>query len=150
IDPRIASWGAKMEVEGEEDEVRYKLTMIGFRKVHHLTTMAMLPWVVAEVSRSQPGEREQVFLCVSASRVRCVSTLGESLVWDPLTHTVLFECLPHHVTKLIHNSQEPSSFACLVKGTQTCACYVFQCQYRTKVCISVCACVLGLLQSTIG
>ncbi|XP_026026710.1 TBC1 domain family member 1 isoform X2 [Maylandia zebra] len=152
---RIASWGAKMEVEGEEDEVRYKLTMIGFRKVHHLTTMAMLPWVVAEISRSQPGEREQgggvqaggsggrqlgptsrsqtVFLCVSASRVRCVSTLGESLVWDPLTHTVLFECLPHHVTKLIHNSQEPSSFACLVKGTQTCACYVFQCQYRTKV-----------------
>ncbi|XP_006787327.1 TBC1 domain family member 1 isoform X2 [Neolamprologus brichardi] len=152
---RTASWGAKMEAEGEEDEVRYKLTMIGFRKVHHLTTMAMLPWVVAEISRSQPGEREQggevqaggsggrqlgptsrsqtVFLCVSASRVRCVSTLGESLVWDPLTHTVLFECLPHHVTKLIHNSQEPSSFACLVRGTPTCACYVFQCQYRTKV-----------------
>ncbi|XP_039468856.1 TBC1 domain family member 1 isoform X1 [Oreochromis aureus] len=152
---RTASWGAKMEVEGEEDEVRYKLAMIGFRKVHHLTTMAMLPWVVAEISRSQPSEREQsggvqaggsggrqlgptsrsqtVFLCVSASRVRCVSTLGESLVWDPLTHTVLFECLPHHVTKLIHNSQEPSSFACLVRGTPTCACYVFQCQYRTKV-----------------
>uniref|UniRef100_A0A3P8PY29 TBC1 (tre-2/USP6, BUB2, cdc16) domain family, member 1 n=1 Tax=Astatotilapia calliptera TaxID=8154 RepID=A0A3P8PY29_ASTCA len=123
---RIASWGAKMEVEGEEDEVRYKLTMIGFRKVHHLTTMAMLPWVVAEISRSQPGEREQ-------------GGGVQSLVWDPLTHTVLFECLPHHVTKLIHNSQEPSSFACLVKGTQTCACYVFQCQYRTKVCISVSA-----------
>uniref|UniRef100_A0A3P8PXA8 TBC1 domain family member 1 n=1 Tax=Astatotilapia calliptera TaxID=8154 RepID=A0A3P8PXA8_ASTCA len=97
---RIASWGAKMEVEGEEDEVRYKLTMIGFRKVHHLTTMAMLPWVVAEISRSQPAGGS-----------------GESLVWDPLTHTVLFECLPHHVTKLIHNSQEPSSFACLIIST---------------------------------
>lgn len=145
---RTASWGAKMDEEGEEEEeVRYKLTMIGFQQVHHLTTMAMLPWVVAEISRQsagvQPGGRQlgpatcnqTVFLCVSASRVQCVSTLGERLVWDPLRHTVLFECLPHHVTKLIHNSQEPSSFACLVRAARMCACYVFQCQDSTKVCM---------------
>ncbi|GAA6214698.1 TBC1 domain family member 1 [Lates japonicus] len=148
---RIPTWGGKLEEEGEEDdeeEVRYKLTLTGSLPVHHLTTMAMLPWVVAEISRSQPAEKEPgvgvrqsppptsrqvVFLCVSASWVRCVSVLGEGLVWDPLSHTVLFECRPHQVTKLIHNSQEPNSFGCLVRKTPDCACYVFQCQDSTKV-----------------
>uniref|UniRef100_A0A3P8TUC1 TBC1 domain family member 1 n=1 Tax=Amphiprion percula TaxID=161767 RepID=A0A3P8TUC1_AMPPE len=149
---RTAAWGGKLEEEGEE-EVRYKLTMIGSLPVHHLTTMAMLPWVVAEISRSREKEpaaglrsgssgggrlnpakcNQAVCLCVSASYVRCVSVLGEGLVWDPLTHAVLFECRPHQVTKLIHNSQEPSSFACLVRDAPNCACYVFQCQDSTKV-----------------
>ncbi|AWP05654.1 putative TBC1 domain family member 1 [Scophthalmus maximus] len=109
--------------------------------------MAMLPWVVAEIGRSRPAEKEpngdgqldpstsnqMVSLCVSASWVRCVSIMGEGVVWDPLTHTVLFECSPHQVTKLIHNSQEPSSFGCLLRKTPHCACYVFQCQDSTKV-----------------
>ncbi|XP_040001849.1 TBC1 domain family member 1 isoform X2 [Xiphias gladius] len=154
---RTATRGGQVEEEGEEEEeeVRYKVTLIGSLPVHHLTTMAMLPWVVAEISRSRPAEKEpgagmrsagpgvgqsdpptshqMVFLYVSASWVRCVSILGEGVVWDPLTHTVLFECRPHWVTKLIHNSQEPSSFGCLVRETPNCACYVFQCQDSTKV-----------------
>ncbi|TKS68136.1 TBC1 domain family member 1 [Collichthys lucidus] len=144
----VATWREKLEEEGEEEEeVRYKLTLIGSLPVHHLTTMAMLPWVVAEISKSQPAEEQgaglqsgshstrnqAVFLCVSASWVRCVSILGDGVVWDPLTHTVLFECRPHQVTKLIHNSQEPSSFGCLLRDTPDCACYVFQCQDSTKV-----------------
>ncbi|XP_029288015.1 TBC1 domain family member 1 isoform X2 [Cottoperca gobio] len=147
---RIASRGEKVEEEAqEEEEVRYKLTLIGSLPVHHLTTMAMLPWVVAEISKSRPAEKnlgagsgrqldpstrnQTVFLCVSASWVRCVSVLGDGVVWDPLTHTVLFECRPHQVTKLIYNSQEPSSFGCLVKDAPNYACYVFQCQDSTKV-----------------
>uniref|UniRef100_A0A3B4VJN9 TBC1 domain family member 1 n=1 Tax=Seriola dumerili TaxID=41447 RepID=A0A3B4VJN9_SERDU len=152
---RTATCIGKVEGEEEEEEVRYKLTLIGSLPVHHLTTMAMLPWVVAEISRSRPAEKDpatglqsagpaagelspstsnqMVFLCVSASWVRCVSVLGEGVVWDPLTHTVLFECRPHQVTKLIHNSQEPNSFGCLVRKTPDCACYVFQCQDSTKV-----------------
>ncbi|CAF94289.1 unnamed protein product, partial [Tetraodon nigroviridis] len=119
-------------------EVRYKLTLIGSLSVHRLTTMAMLPWVVAEISKAQrserkPGRPETVFLCVSVSWVRCVAILGEGMVWDPLTHTLLFECLPHQVTKLIHNSQEPSSFGCLLRDSANCACYVFQSQDSTKV-----------------
>uniref|UniRef100_A0A8C3AZF4 TBC1 domain family member 4 n=1 Tax=Cyclopterus lumpus TaxID=8103 RepID=A0A8C3AZF4_CYCLU len=144
---RMASWGEK--VEEEEEEVRYKLTLIGSLPVHQLTTMAMLPWVVAEISKSAerspgaasrsgghpgPSARDQtVLLCVSASRVRCVSVLGEGEVWDPLTRTVLLECSPHQVTKLIHNSQEPSGFGCLVRGAPSCSCYVFRCQDSTKV-----------------
>lgn len=157
---RTATWGEKVEEEGEEEEeeeVRYKLTLNGSLPVHHLTTMAMLPWVVAEISKSQPAEKElgagsggprggqldpstrnqTVFLCVSASWVRCVCVLGEGVVWDPLTHTVLFECRPHQVTKLIHNSQEPRSFGCLVRDAPNCACYVFQCQDSTKVGVCV-------------
>lgn len=141
------------ENEEEEDEendaveVRYKLTLIGSLSVHYLTTMAMLPWVVAEISKAQDSEKKPAecgpspqiaFLCVSVSWVRCVSILGEELLWDPLTHTLLFECLPHQVTKLIHNSQEPSSFGCLVRDSANCACYVFRCQDSSKV--SVCAC----------
>ncbi|XP_071779317.2 TBC1 domain family member 1 isoform X1 [Centroberyx gerrardi] len=143
--------GGDMEEEEEEEEVRYRLTLIGSLPVHHLTTMAMLPWVVAEIGRPRPGEREPgaggrsggpseptarnqpVFLSVSASRVQCVCVFSEGLSWDPLSHVVLFECRPHRVTKLIHNSQEPSSFGCLVRETQHCACYVFQCQDSTKV-----------------
>uniref|UniRef100_A0A667XJL4 TBC1 domain family member 1 n=1 Tax=Myripristis murdjan TaxID=586833 RepID=A0A667XJL4_9TELE len=139
----------------KEEEIRYRLTLIGSLPVHHLTTMAMLPWVVAEIGRSQPGERElgagsrsggsggkqldvparnqPVSLCVSASRVQCVCIGAEGVAWDPLSHTVLFECRPHRVTKLIHNSQEPSSFGCLVRDTHHCACYVFQCRDCTKV-----------------
>lgn len=139
----------RLEEEGEEEEeeVQYKLTLMGSLPVHQLTTMAMLPWVVAEISRpraaggrrSEPSTPNQtVCLCVSASWVRCVSVLGEGAVWDPLTHTVLFECRPHQVTKLIHNSQEPSSFGCLVRDAPSCACYVFQCQDRTKVGLRVC------------
>jgi len=139
--------GENVEEEEEEEEVRYKLTLIGSLPVHQLTTMAMLPWVVAEISKSaekspgagsggHPGpsaHNQTVLLCVSASRVRCVTVLGEGVVWDPLTCTVLLECSPHQVTKLIHNSQEPSSFGCLVRGAPSCSCYVFRCQESTKV-----------------
>ncbi|KAF7666235.1 hypothetical protein LDENG_00114530 [Lucifuga dentata] len=141
--------------EEEEEEVQYRLSLIGSLPVHHLTTMAMLPWVVAEIGRARSMERDPgagfqsggskggpldtpmrnqtVFLCVSASRVQCVRVWDERLAWDPLSHTVLFQCRPHQVTKLIHNSQEPSSFGCLVRDTLKCGCYVFQCQDSTKV-----------------
>uniref|UniRef100_A0A8C5CX16 TBC1 domain family member 1 n=1 Tax=Gadus morhua TaxID=8049 RepID=A0A8C5CX16_GADMO len=136
----------------EEQEMRYRLALVGSLPVHPLTTMAMLPWVVAQIVRPGPGEREwgrggphvgghqnppkrnqSVFLTVSASRVQCLSAWAEGAAWDPLSHTVLFECLPHRVTKLIYNSQEPSSFGCLIRDGQHCACYVFQCQDSTRV-----------------
>ncbi|XP_019732224.1 TBC1 domain family member 1 isoform X3 [Hippocampus comes] len=119
-------------MEEAVEEAQYKLTLIGSLPVHRMTTMAMLPWVVANISRSQePGPT--VSLCVSPSWVRCVCVRTEGLLWDPLTHTVLFECPPHQVTKLIHNSQEPSSFGCLLRDAPSCACYVFKCQDSNKV-----------------
>ncbi|XP_034045075.1 TBC1 domain family member 1 isoform X2 [Thalassophryne amazonica] len=147
---RTGFWVEMMQ-DDDEMQVQYRLTLVGCLPVHHLTTMAMLPWVVAEISRSheelnkevqtrelEGGQQDSsvhnnktVYLSVSASRVRCVYVWG--VTWDPLSHTVLFECRPHHVTKLIHNSQDPSSFGCLVRRTSNCGCYVFRCQDRTKV-----------------
>lgn len=141
---RTSSWGETTDVE--EEEVQYRLQLMGSLPVHHLTTMAMLPWVVAEITRTKQGKfpgakreasrgdgYQSVLLCVSASWVRCVSVTVEGVEWDPLRHTVMFECRPHQVTKLLHNSQEPNSFGFLVKGTLNCACFVFQCNERTKV-----------------
>ncbi|KAM8880109.1 TBC1 domain family member 1 isoform 2-T3 [Spinachia spinachia] len=143
---KLSSCGGKVEEEPEE-EVEYRLTLIGSLPVHHLTTMAMLPWVVAEISRraqkspvppcggpSRPSSLNQsVLLHVSATRVRCVCVLAEGPGWDPLTRTVLFECQAHQVTKLIHNSQEPGSFGCLVREDPSCSCYVFRGHDSTKV-----------------
>lgn len=41
----------------EEEEIRYRLTLAGSLAVHPQTTMAMLPWVVAEIRR--PGLKER-------------------------------------------------------------------------------------------
>lgn len=147
---RASSWGEM--IDDKEEEINYRLHLIGSLPVHHLTTMAMLPWVVAEITRSKSGKctgirskgagnehmncpngDQSVLLCVSASWVRCVSVSVEGVVWDPLRHTVLFECRPHQVNKLIHNSQERNSFGFLVKASTNCVCYVFLCDESTKV-----------------
>ncbi|KAL1790120.1 TBC1 domain family member 1 isoform X2 [Sigmodon hispidus] len=48
----------------------------------------------------------------------------------------IFECKPQQVHKLIHNSQDPSYFACLVKADaapRQSLCYVFKADDQTKV-----------------
>uniref|UniRef100_A0A6Q2XYJ7 TBC1 domain family member 4 n=1 Tax=Esox lucius TaxID=8010 RepID=A0A6Q2XYJ7_ESOLU len=144
----LVFWRKQAPSEDEEEEVQYTLTLIGCLPVHPLTTMAMLPWVVSEIERPRPGEQrvsirdKVVRLSVSSSWVRCVWTEeeeeGSSRPWDPLTHThvrqhVLFECRPHRIAKLLHNSREPCSFGCLVRDRNLCRCYSFHCHNRTKV-----------------
>uniref|UniRef100_A0A8C0MBF6 TBC1 domain family member 1 n=1 Tax=Canis lupus familiaris TaxID=9615 RepID=A0A8C0MBF6_CANLF len=95
-----------------EVSVVFSLQLVGSLPVHSLTTMPMLPWVVAEVRR----------LSAQASRK------------EP--GTSIFECKPQHVHKLIHNSHDPSYFACLIKdnaASQQSICYVFKADDQTKV-----------------
>lgn len=47
----------KDEEEEEEEEIRYRLTLAGSLAVHPQTTMAMLPWVVAEIRKPRLKER---------------------------------------------------------------------------------------------
>uniref|UniRef100_A0A8I3MWV9 TBC1 domain family member 1 n=1 Tax=Canis lupus familiaris TaxID=9615 RepID=A0A8I3MWV9_CANLF len=125
-----------------EVSVDFSLQLVGSLPVHSLTTMPMLPWVVAEVrrlsaqaSRKEPGTR-QVRLCVSPSGLRCEPEPGKSQQWDPLLCSSIFECKPQHVHKLIHNSHDPSYFACLIKdnaASQQSICYVFKADDQTKV-----------------
>ncbi|XP_060044203.1 TBC1 domain family member 1 isoform X3 [Erinaceus europaeus] len=122
--------------------VDFGLQLVGSLPVHPLTTMPMLPWVVAEVrrlsgqaSRKGPGPK-QVRLCVSPSGLRCEPDPGKSQQWDPLICSSIFECKPQHVHKLIHNSHDPSYFACLIKDRvahRQSICYVFKADDQTKV-----------------
>ncbi|XP_024587382.1 TBC1 domain family member 1 isoform X6 [Neophocaena asiaeorientalis asiaeorientalis] len=125
-----------------EVSVEFSLQLVGFLPVHSLTTMPMLPWVVAEVRRlsGQSSTKEsgtkQVHLCVSPSGLRCEPEPGKSQQWDPLICSSIFECKPQRVHRLIHNSHDPSYFACLIKddaADQQSICYVFKADGQTKV-----------------
>nr|XP_012626472.1 TBC1 domain family member 1 isoform X5 [Microcebus murinus] len=116
----------------------FSLQLVGSLPVHALTTMPMLPWVVAEVRRRsyQLAVTKQVQLYVSPSGLRCEPEPGRSQQWDPLTGARVFECRPQHVHKLIHNSHDPSYFACLIKEDavrRQNICYVFKADDQTKV-----------------
>uniref|UniRef100_A0A8B9GVP7 PID domain-containing protein n=1 Tax=Astyanax mexicanus TaxID=7994 RepID=A0A8B9GVP7_ASTMX len=120
----------------DEQEIQYRLTLVGLLVVHPLTTMPMLPWVVAEIRR--PRLKQRSFSIspsgISVSSVRCVLDMaGPGRQWDPLQYPVLFEHRPHRVTKLIHNSQDPSYFGCLLRDDRRAACYLFRCQDHHKV-----------------
>ncbi|XP_053475602.1 TBC1 domain family member 1 isoform X3 [Ictalurus furcatus] len=144
--------GDEDEEEEEEkgEEIQYRLTLVGSLAVHPQTSMTMLPWVVAEIRRPRLKERSfnaaisgpqaiemrdcPVVLRISRSWVLCV--LGVACagdMWDPLRHTVLFQQRPHRVTKLIHNSREPSYFGCLIRDETSATCYVFRCHDEHKV-----------------
>uniref|UniRef100_A0A8C2HKJ4 TBC1 domain family member 4 n=1 Tax=Cyprinus carpio TaxID=7962 RepID=A0A8C2HKJ4_CYPCA len=115
-------------ISSREEEIQYRLTLVGSLAVHPQTTMAMLPWVVAEIRRPRLGEKNRNLEFNGISLWYCPGKL-----WDPLQHMVLFDHRPHRITKLIHNSQEPSYFGCLLREEKKAACYVFRCQDQMKV-----------------
>ncbi|XP_030802971.1 TBC1 domain family member 1 isoform X4 [Camarhynchus parvulus] len=120
----------------------FSLQLVGSLPVHSLTTMSMLPWIVAEIqllsaksSKEEPSA-SQIRLCVSPANLRCEPDTGETQQWDPLICSSLFEYKPQQVHKLIHNSHDPSYFACLIKdeaANQQSICYVFKADDQTKV-----------------
>ncbi|XP_044537300.1 TBC1 domain family member 1 isoform X2 [Gracilinanus agilis] len=133
---------AKKHAFPSEISVDFSLQLVGSLPVHYLTTMPMLPWVVAEVRRlsTQSSKKEhvvnQIRLCVSPAYLKCEPDSGKSQQWDPLICSSIFEYKPQQVHKLIHNSQDPSYFACLIKEdttSQQSICYVFKADDQTKV-----------------
>ncbi|XP_013804959.1 TBC1 domain family member 1 isoform X2 [Apteryx mantelli] len=122
--------------------VNFSLQLVGSLPVHSLTTMSMLPWVVAEIRRlsvesaKEEPSASQIRLYVSPASLRCEPDTGKNQQWDPLICSSLFEYKPQHVHKLIHNSHDPSYFACLIKdgaADQQSVCYVFKADDQTKV-----------------
>ncbi|KAM3940404.1 TBC1 domain family member 1 isoform 2-T2 [Leptodactylus fuscus] len=119
----------------------YRLQLVGSLALNVLTTMPMLPWVVAEIKRksllrskdSQPVR--PVRLYVSSTCICCESDPGDSQQWDPLICCSIFEHKPQLVQKLIHNSQDPNYFACLLKeeDVSQSTCYVFRAADQAKV-----------------
>nr|XP_023685300.1 TBC1 domain family member 1 isoform X3 [Paramormyrops kingsleyae] len=134
-------------LEDGDKEVQYRLQLVGSLPVHPLTTMTMLPWIVAEIRRPRDHEKNRggakgnvcafqdlpVCLRISGSAVRCCLDAAPQRVWDPLHHAVLFEYRPHHIHKLIHNSQEPSYFGCLAREQSRSTCHVLRCEDHNTV-----------------
>ncbi|XP_072719563.1 TBC1 domain family member 1 isoform X3 [Ciconia boyciana] len=119
----------------------FSLQLVGSLPVHSLTTMSMLPWIVAEIrmlstKSSKEPSVSQIRLYVSPASLRCEPDTGKIQQWDPLICSSLFEYKPQHVHKLIHNSYDPSYFACLIRdgaANQRSICYVFKADDQTKV-----------------
>ncbi|KAG2466038.1 TBCD1 protein, partial [Polypterus senegalus] len=123
----------------------YRLQLVGSLPVHILTTMPMLPWIVADICRQSTKDKSEatrpfwVNLYISQTVVRCVLDTGCQQQWDPLHYNVVFEHSPQSIYKLIHNSNEPSYFACLIKEEvpkqpeKRSICYVFRSVEETKV-----------------
>ncbi|XP_062372156.1 TBC1 domain family member 1 isoform X2 [Sardina pilchardus] len=135
----------------ESEEVQYRLCMVGSLSVHPLTTMPMLPWILAEIRKPQTVEKNRstspswphsgstildqpVMLHITATCVWCVLDIaGPGKPWDPLQHALLWQHQPHQITKLIHNSQDPSYFCCLARQEGHATCHVFHCEDQHKV-----------------
>ncbi|RXM32615.1 TBC1 domain family member 1 [Acipenser ruthenus] len=129
----------------EKNSLYYRLQLVGFLPVHTLTTLPMLPWIVAEIRRhSSQGVRSALIprwvkLYISQAAVCCEMDAGHSQQWDPLHYNIIFEHQPQRVYKLIHNSNDPSYFACLIRepgpglpGNKS-TCYVFRSADQAKV-----------------
>ncbi|XP_062991937.1 TBC1 domain family member 1 [Elgaria multicarinata webbii] len=125
-----------------DGSIDFSLHLVGCLSVHSLTTMPVLPWIVAEIRRlstqslKEEPSTSQIRLYISPARLRCEADTGKSQQWDPLICASLFECRPQQVHKLIHNSHDPSYFACLIKDGAVnlqSTCYVFKAEDQTKV-----------------
>ncbi|KAL7981700.1 hypothetical protein Chor_010895 [Crotalus horridus] len=134
------SFRVKNPEASSDGSVDFRLQLIGSLPVHPLTTMPMLPWIVAQIRLStQPLKEDpavsRIRIYVSPGRIRCEADSGNNQQWDPLICSSLFECRPQNVHKLIHNSHDPSYFACLIRDGATneqSICYVFKAEDQTK------------------
>uniref|UniRef100_A0ABM5GHW8 TBC1 domain family member 1 isoform X7 n=1 Tax=Pogona vitticeps TaxID=103695 RepID=A0ABM5GHW8_9SAUR len=136
------SFKVKNPEAANDGSVDFSLQLVGSLSVHSLTTMPVLPWIVTEIRRlsTQSSKEEnsssQIRLYISPVMLRCEADTGKNQQWDPLICSSVFECRPQHVHKLIHNSHDPSYFACLIKDgalNQQSTCYVFKADDQTKV-----------------
>ncbi|XP_060546792.1 TBC1 domain family member 1 isoform X1 [Pantherophis guttatus] len=136
------SFSVKNPEASNDGSVDFRLQLIGSLPVHSLTTMPMLPWIVAQIRQLsiQPPKEDldasRIRIYVSPARIRCEADSGKNQQWDPLICSSLFECRPQDVHKLIHNSHDPSYFACLIRDGaphQPSICYVFKADDQTKV-----------------
>ncbi|XP_078072032.1 TBC1 domain family member 1 isoform X5 [Mustelus asterias] len=114
---------------------RFSLQLVGSLPVHQLTTMPMLPWVVAEVRRrsARGSGSRRVRLQVWQGWVRCVAAAAEQR-----SSCTVFQHRAHNIHRLLHNSSEPNYFAYLTSSPAAqqpphSLCFVFRASDHTLV-----------------
>ncbi|XP_069614231.1 TBC1 domain family member 4 isoform X2 [Ranitomeya imitator] len=117
-------------------ERSFRLWYVGWSSLDRRTTLPMLPWLVAEIRRraerqDPPGcvaPCREVQLLVVAPHLRCVPSLNGA---SGNTAVFIFEHKAQHIARFIHNTQDPSYFAYLIKTQpdnpeSEMACHVFR------------------------
>ncbi|XP_053563900.1 LOW QUALITY PROTEIN: TBC1 domain family member 4 [Bombina bombina] len=120
-------------VKGEK---AFRLWYVGWSSLDRRTTLPMLPWLVAEIRRRAERQEpaglvvpcREVQLLLVASHLRCVPVSNGS---SANTAVFIFEHKAQHISRFIHNSQDLSYFAYLIKTQpdnpeSEMACHVFK------------------------
>ncbi|XP_050622387.1 TBC1 domain family member 4 isoform X4 [Macaca thibetana thibetana] len=132
---------------GKPGDKRFRLWYVGGSCLDRRTTLPMLPWLMAEIRRRSqkpeaggcgaPAARE-VILVLSAPFLRCVPAPGAGAsggtspsAAHPNPAVFIFEHKAQHISRFIHNSQDLSYFAYLIKAQpddpeSQMACHVFR------------------------
>ncbi|XP_075708456.1 TBC1 domain family member 4 isoform X2 [Rhinoderma darwinii] len=128
-------------------EKRFRLWYVGWSSLDRRTTLPMLPWLVAEIRRR--AERQEPPGCVAPCRevqlllvaphLRCVPALNGA---SGNTAVFIFEHKAQNIARFIHNSQDPSYFAYLIKTQpdnpeSEMACHVFKASDPSQVSIVI-------------
>lgn len=124
-------------------EKKFQLWYVGWASLDRRTTLPMLPWLVAEIRRraerqDPPGcvaPCREVHLLLVAPHLRCVPAVNGS---SGNTAVFIFEHKAQHIARFIHNSQDPSYFAYLIKTQpdnpeSEMACHVFRASDPSQV-----------------
>ncbi|KAM9344163.1 TBC1 domain family member 4 isoform 2-T2 [Pholidichthys leucotaenia] len=103
--------------EKEKPERRFALIYVGWSSLDRRTTLPMLPWLVAEIRRRSekgdcgPGmQPREVQLVLCPPLVRCVPTSSSN------ASVFIFEHKAQLVSRFIHNSNDLTYFAYLLRG----------------------------------
>ncbi|XP_065757699.1 TBC1 domain family member 4 isoform X2 [Muntiacus reevesi] len=132
---------------GKPSDKRFRLWYVGGSCLDRRTTLPMLPWLMAEIRRRSqkpeaggcgaPAARE-VLLVLSAPFLRCVPAPGAGATGgsgptaaQPNPAVFIFEHKAQHISRFIHNSQDLTYFAYLIKAQpddpeSQMACHVFR------------------------
>ncbi|XP_016004848.1 TBC1 domain family member 4 isoform X2 [Rousettus aegyptiacus] len=132
---------------GKPGDKKFRLWYVGGSCLDRRTTLPMLPWLMAEIRRRSqkpeaggcgaPAARE-VLLVLSAPFLRCVPAPGAGAAVgsgpaaaQPNPAVFIFEHKAQHISRFIHNSQDLTYFAYLIKAQpddpeSQMACHVFR------------------------
>ncbi|XP_008280269.1 TBC1 domain family member 4 isoform X7 [Stegastes partitus] len=106
-----------MESQEEKTDRRFALTYIGWSSLDRRATLPMLPWLVAEIRRrSEKGDcgpvmqPREVQLVLCPPFVRCVPSSSNN------SSVFIFEHKAQLISRFIHNSNDLTYFAYLLRG----------------------------------
>ncbi|KAM9803294.1 TBC1 domain family member 4 isoform 1-T1 [Syngnathus typhle] len=113
---------------GEKDgsqmqDKRFPLTYIGWALLDRRSTLPMLPWLVAEIRRkSEKGDcgpamqPREVHLVLHSPFLRCVPCSSSSTSSSNNYSVFIFEHKAQHITRFMHNSNDLTYFAYLLRA----------------------------------